>query len=187
MRHAGAVLGSIPSSALPTASQPPQSYGAANKLSLSFISSFLLQPLLMVQPSWSLTHHCHHFLVISTVVFSSQNDTIYTAVRENILKCSPDRVKTLLEMFNDLPSPRENLQAPKAQRPRSCRTQPHRPSHPSKSSSSVAGPCTSFFRDRFQQDYYAQTFSDQLPSMRELAIPSFGQHATTYNFYLLPS
>lgn len=95
----------------------------------------------------------------------------YTAgsvVRETILKCSLDRVKTLLEIFNDLLSPKENLQAPKTPRPGSGLIQTHlsvhslatrcslhsQVSHSSQKILFLSGGAMSFFTGPFKQDYF---------------------------------
>lgn len=54
------------------------------------------------------------------LLISRLDFVIYTVVRENSLKCSPDHVKPLLQVFNDSPLPREKPQAPQTQRSRSC-------------------------------------------------------------------
>lgn len=78
---------------------------------------------------YSSTCLCCGFSSLDFDFFLSLDSVIYTVVRENILTCSPDEVKPLLEIFNKLPSPGENPQAPQTQSSGSCLTQAYCSGH----------------------------------------------------------
>lgn len=117
-----------PSSALPTTSQLSNLMELPINTSYPSFPSFYPSQWLWYGPRgrWHTTairFYC------SLLWFFILDYTIYSVVRETILKCSLDCVKTLLEIFNDLLLPKENLQAPKTPRPGSCLFQTHLPVH----------------------------------------------------------